>query len=588
VSDAVIPLPLTRPVPQPLRRFGKYHLVQKLAEGGMAEIFLAKQLGAQGFERDVVVKCMLEHFSSSGEFVEMFLDEARVAARLFHPNIVQITDLGVADGRYFICMEYLPGEDLQRIIDRCSQRGTPIPISIAAKIIQAACEGLEFAHSYQEGGRPAQLVHRDVSPSNIIVTYQGHVKVLDFGIAKASSKLVQTQPGTVKGKLGYMSPEQARGEPLDARCDVFSLGITLHELLTGRRVFEKDSEVSVLMAMISQPIPPPSSIRADVPPAIDAVVMRAVEKDRRRRYPSAAAMREDLDRFLTGSVSAPGISQLSAFMLGLFGPEQAARRMQIPTLKELASKGYVIPPDDRADPATGFERTMVRSLEDVTPIGHPIDASMRETTIQARTIPVAHPLPRRRSVVWIAIAAGLLAVAGGAVVLQQLGVLDLGFLARRATRVEVKTSPAEAVAPTASPTGDAPVAATQGSGKSAQETSPPPRKEKTEEAATSATSPSQRMVVLGMKDVYSAMSKRKAGIVGCGESHRGDLPPDGRVVVRMEIERSGAVGVQIVSPGIETTRLGACLAEQIRSLRFPKNRNDPPLKIELPLRFNER
>jgi hypothetical protein len=363
----------------------------------------------------------------------------------------------------------------------------------------------------------------------------------------------------------------------------------LHELLTGRRVFEKDSEVSVLMAMISQPIPPPSSIRADVPRAIDAVVMRAVEKDRRRRYPSAAAMREDLDRFLTGSVSAPGISQLSAFMHGLFGPEQAARRMQIPTLRELASKGYVIPPDDGADPATGFERTMVRSLEDVTQVGHPIDASMRETTIQARTIPVAHTLPRRRSAVWIPIAAGLLAVAGGAVVLQQVGVLDLGFLARRATGVEVTTSPAEAVAPIAKPTGDAAAAATQGPAKSTRETtSPPPTNEKTGEAATSATSPSQRMVVLGMKDVYSAMSKRKAGIVGCGESHRGDLPPDGRVVVRMEIERSGAVGVQIVSPGVETTRLGACLAEQIRSLRFPKNRNEPPLKIELPLRFNER
>jgi serine/threonine-protein kinase len=565
--------------------------VQKLAEGGMAEIFLAKQLGAEGFERDVVVKCMLEHFSGSKEFVEMFLDEARVAARLFHPNIVQITDLGVADGRYFICMEYLPGEDLQRIIDRCGQRGTPIPIAIAAKVILAACEGLEFAHSYQESGRPAQLVHRDVSPSNIIVTYQGHVKVLDFGIAKASSKLVQTQPGTVKGKLGYMSPEQARGEPLDARSDVFSLGITLHELLTGRRVFEKDSEVSVLMAMISQPIPPPSAIRPDIPHALDAVVMRAVEKDRRKRYPTAAAMRDDLDRFLTGSMSAPGISQISAFLYGLFGPEQAARRTQIPTLKELAAKGYVIPPEERADPATGFERTMVRSLDDPSGNGQLTDPSVLETMMQARTVPVAHTVPRRGSAAWIALGAGILAAVGGAAILHVTGVLDLRFVTRALPHAAVSASPGgtgQVASPIAQPTRETVDVATSTAASDSSDEKPSSQDSDSKERLDESPVPVQRVVVLGMKDVYAAMSRRKAGIVGCGERHRSDLPPDGRVVVRMEIERTGAVAVQIVSPGLETTALAGCLAEQIRALRFPKNRNDPALKIELPLRFNQR
>jgi serine/threonine protein kinase len=225
MTDPSSVIPLTRPVTMP-RRFGNYVLIRKLAEGGMAEIFLAKQIGAEGFERDVVIKCMLDHFTQHREFVSMFLDEARLAARLHHPNIVQITDLGVAENRYFICMEYLAGEDLDAVIAAAHYKSQAVPIPIAARIILSTLEGLEFAHGYQEQGQRVELVHRDISPSNIFVTYQGTVKVLDFGIAKASSRMTQTQPGLLKGKWGYMSPEQARGEPIDSRSDLFSLGVT--------------------------------------------------------------------------------------------------------------------------------------------------------------------------------------------------------------------------------------------------------------------------------------------------------------------------------------------------------------------------
>src|SRR5262245_51418827 len=280
----------------------------------MAEIYLAKQVGAEGFERDVVLKLMLAHLTSSREFVEMFLDEARLAAKLHHPNIVQISDLGHHNGRYFICMEYLPGEDLQSLTETAERTSQTIPLTVATRIILSACEGLEFAHSYQEHGHSLGVVHRDVSPSNIIVTYQGTVKVLDFGIAKAGTKITQTQPGLLKGKWGYMSPEQARGDALDARSDLFSLGITFHELLTGQRVFRKDNEIGVLLALMQQPIPPPSSVRHDIPHALDQIVMRALEKQPEDRYPDAGAFRADLEAYLA-TTSQPGMSTLAAFML---------------------------------------------------------------------------------------------------------------------------------------------------------------------------------------------------------------------------------------------------------------------------------
>jgi len=212
-----------------VKRFGKYFLVRKLAEGGMAEIFLAKLVGAEGFERDVVIKRMRDALTHDTNFVNMFLDEARLAVRLVHPNVIQIHELGLEAGCYFICMEYLPGEDFSTVVRTAHQKRQYVPYHLVARVIADAANGLHFAHEFTDSsGRNLGIVHRDISPSNVYLTYQGQVKVLDFGIAKANSRVTNTAAGTVKGKYVYMAPEQARGEAVDRRADVFSLGVSLY------------------------------------------------------------------------------------------------------------------------------------------------------------------------------------------------------------------------------------------------------------------------------------------------------------------------------------------------------------------------
>ncbi|MEL6182338.1 MAG: serine/threonine-protein kinase, partial [Myxococcota bacterium] len=207
-------------------RLGKYSLKRKLATGGMAEIWLAEQQGPAGFAKTLVIKRILPHLADDSKFVEMFLDEARLAAKLEHPHIVRISDLGLADGSYFIAMEFIDGPDLDYIIERAEQLGTRVPLPIAARIMADSLAGLEFAHTFvDEQGNPMNLVHRDISPHNILVNRAGVSKIVDFGVAKAASSTHKTQTGAIKGKFAYMSPEQIANNPLDGRSDVFAMGI---------------------------------------------------------------------------------------------------------------------------------------------------------------------------------------------------------------------------------------------------------------------------------------------------------------------------------------------------------------------------
>ena len=284
--------------PSPRRgglRFGKYVLLDRLAVGGMAEIFLARQEGVEGFEKTVVIKRIRPHLSKRKSFVSMFLDEARLAAQLNHPNIVQIHELGQLDDSYFIAMEYVFGRDMARIIPKAEKMGIAFPAVYALKIAAEVCEGLHYAHQRSDAwGNPLHIVHRDVTPENVFVSFDGTVKILDFGIAKARGQSGETSVGEIKGKLSYLSPEQALGKPLDCRSDIFSLGVVLYEWLTGLRLFTGDSEAAVLRSITEGKIYGPSYFKPDIPSEVEAVVMRALDKDRERRYASAWEMQRDL------------------------------------------------------------------------------------------------------------------------------------------------------------------------------------------------------------------------------------------------------------------------------------------------------
>lgn len=308
-------------------RFGPYTLVEKLATGGMAEIWLATQRGLAGFVRLVVIKKILAHLGEQPGFVDMFLDEARTCAQLTHPNIVQTYDLGREAGAYFIAMEYIAGEDLSAITWRARVTGQPVPPGIAARIMAETCRALHYAHRLRgPDGRPLEIVHRDVSPHNVLVTYEGEVKVVDFGIAKAATRSEQTRPGILKGKFSYMSPEQCTGAAVDARSDVFALGIVLYELCTGQRLFKHESELMILDMVVKRPIPPPSDFCPWIPEALEAIIMRALERPLERRFQSAQAMQLALEDLLRAEPGPLTSADIAAYMRALFADRIEERR----------------------------------------------------------------------------------------------------------------------------------------------------------------------------------------------------------------------------------------------------------------------
>ena len=285
--------------PQPTP-FGSYLLDRKLAEGGMAEVFLARQRGLGGFEKQVVVKRILPALSTHADFVQMFLNEARLAARLSHSNVVQVFEAGEVDGRYYISMEYIDGADLRLFYDEAEHNGQPIPPGLACRIIADLLNGLHYAHAFtDENGRPLGIVHRDVSPQNVLVTRNGAVKIVDFGIAKATrTAQQQTQAGRVKGKVAYLSPEQAMGRPLDGRSDVFACGILLWELCTGTRLYARSNDMATIMAITEDDAAAPSSVNPELPEALDLILKQALARNAADRYPSAHAMQAELEAII--------------------------------------------------------------------------------------------------------------------------------------------------------------------------------------------------------------------------------------------------------------------------------------------------
>lgn len=303
----------------PGTRLGKYEVIQRLAVGGMAELYLARAQGISGFEKLVVIKRVHPHLASDAGFIRMFLNEARLAATLDHPNVTSVMDIGMADGEHFFTMEYLHGEDLREVLQRAAPRGG-LPRECAIEVLRGVARGLHHAHErVGSDGRPLGMVHRDVSPSNVFVTYEGGVKVVDFGIAKAGALTKQTQAGTLKGKIGYMSPEACRGDPVDRRSDVFALGILLYETTTGRRLFFAESQYAVLNKIIEGRYAPPSAVVSDYPDELEAIVRRALAVDPDERYPTAEVFQLALEEFAHEARLRCSPHVLSRYLEGLLG-----------------------------------------------------------------------------------------------------------------------------------------------------------------------------------------------------------------------------------------------------------------------------
>jgi serine/threonine protein kinase len=316
--------------------------MQRLAVGGMAEVFLARRPGPDGFEKRVALKRILPHLAKQQDFVAMFLDEAKLAASLSHPHIVQIYDFGRDGDAYYLAMEYVCGEDLSALWRRARELHSPLAFADVATILVAACEALHHAH--EQG-----IVHRDVTPANLLVSYDGTVKLADFGIAKsqAAASRAQTSVGTLKGKVPYMSPEQARAKRLDRRSDLFSLGVVAWELLTGKRLFQRRSELDTLRAVQMSDVPSLASVRPDVPPALAAAIEKALESRAEDRWDTAADMAYALLAWLTAAGETPWKTRLAATMARLFGGDAAERRLAaVTTPSDATAANLMLPPPD--------------------------------------------------------------------------------------------------------------------------------------------------------------------------------------------------------------------------------------------------
>lgn len=361
--------------------FGKYTVVGHLATGGMAEVYLARAAGLQGFEKLVVLKRVRPDLSTA-ENTESFLAEARLVATLEHPNIAHVHEIGLVNGSYFFVMEYVSGGDLRQLMQRAVESGRRVDLADAINIIIQVCEALHYAHEKNDlDGRPLKIIHRDVSPSNVLLSHDGAVKVCDFGIAKATNRTTETKGGMLKGKYAYMSPEQCRGRPLDRRSDVFSIGILLYELTTLQQLFTADSEFDLLCKIVELPIPSPADSVAAYPGELERIVMRALAKDREDRYPTAQALQLDLEEFAREHKLALSSVSVARLMADLFERKEPAFLKPRPDLSARAlAPAFFAEGSDDHDSATPVREPGRRSVS-AEPTGPSAKIARRRASI---------------------------------------------------------------------------------------------------------------------------------------------------------------------------------------------------------------
>ncbi len=440
------------PVRLPPTRLGRYHLLERLAMGGMAEVYLATHGELSGFRTLAVVKKVLPHLAQNPQFIAMFLDEARIAALLDHPNVARIFEVGKSGSEYFLAMELVQGKSLLGLQKRSQEMDEPIDPKIGAYIIAQAAAGLQHAHKLSDaGGKSLGLVHRDVSPHNILVSFEGSVKVIDFGVARALGRLSDTGSRSLQGKIGYMSPEQARGEDVDHRTDIWALGVVLWETICGRRLFNEDTEFATMRAVTQGPIRRPSMVDPTIPAALSGIVMRALSRDPRDRFASAGQMAGALERYI---VQAGGVSssELAALMTFLLAEEQMQWNATVRTvldspMPELAPEptpgptpGPVLVPPSAPIPRAAIHAApaLVRPLPPSAP--PPVAVRVAEPFAFSRLAPPLRAKEDRRPML-IGLGAGALLVAAA-----------VTFALQPAARTPPATASAPHVSATASPT----------------------------------------------------------------------------------------------------------------------------------------
>jgi serine/threonine protein kinase len=441
---------------------GKYEILRKLAMGGMAEIYLARSRGQAGFEKLVVLKRILPTVANDPTFVQMFLDEARLAATLQHPNIADVYEVGDHEGSPFFAMEFIHGQDVRSIRLAARERKESVPLAIALAILHGTASALDYAHDRTgPDGKNLGLVHRDVSTSNVLVSYEGSIKLIDFGIARAASRSHQTQTGTLKGKIPYMSPEQCRGQPMDRRSDLWSLGVLMYELTVGRRPFRGENDFAIMDQIVHHDVPKPSAAMRDYPPELETILLRLLNRSLSERYQTAEQMLHDLDPFLAQNRLWVSPKPLSRYMRTVFEDKVSAwdkaledgmtLAQHVTTVVQTGQSELMTPPS--AFPAVqplSQEMPAVRvSKSDIAALGLP-DTGQVQQAMGRMPAPAIDQLKIKRSGVKLA------AVLIGVAALGIGGALAFTFVQKDLD----KTAPAPAPAAVATPTPAPPPAPT--------------------------------------------------------------------------------------------------------------------------------
>jgi serine/threonine protein kinase len=564
----------------PGRDIGKYRVVRRLATGGMAEIYLAQSRGIEGFAKYVVLKRILPQFASSETFVRLFLNEARVTATLDHPNIAGVHDIGAVDGIYFFTMEYLHGEDLGHILRTLVNRER-MPLDLALTIGTGVAAGLHAAHEKKgSDGKPLGIVHRDVSPSNVVVTFDGGVKLVDFGVAKMTAQADLTSTGTLKGKVSYMSPEQCNNEPVDRRSDVFALGVLMYELSTQTRLFRTESEAATLKLVLEANIPPPSSRVRDYPPELEAIVLRALSRDRDQRYQSARDLQLALEEVARGRGLVTSTATLGEWMTHTFGPK--------------LEPWITAPIEERPDPVAAAEAGSAGGNEGSggDPLDHqPTNYKARIPTRNPPRIPTIDrgpalaPLPGgetdgdpaagRRWARWIAghRAAALVAL-GGALIFAGTG-LAVHHWSRPATQATAAT-PAPVAPPPAASASAPPLVATSNAAGDDGRPPPAPRRSAGRRNATRGPAESKPQAF------SSTFARKENDLIACFASHSDAAARAPQISVRFHVGVDGAVnGAEVLPPEVAATALGQCVARVARSAHFEPQPS--PVTVRIPV-----